>query len=55
MQNSRPKVLTAIQNLIDILGEDFVDSTGQTKYADVFFHVEKFVGIYFGASWASPC
>ena len=51
----RPKILDAIQNLIDILGEEFIDGAGVRKYADSFFHVEKFVGIYFGASWAAPC
>ena len=45
----------AIQNLIDILGEDFVDGQGSRKYADTFFHVENFIGLYFGASWAAPC
>ena len=48
-------MLNAIQNLIDILGEEFIDSSNTTKYGDTFFHVEKFVGIYFGASWAAPC
>ena len=51
----RPKVLDAIQNLIDILGEEFIDAHNVTVYADRFFHIEKFVGLYFGASWAAPC
>ena len=40
---------------MDILGEEFVDNTGARRYADVFFQVEKFIGIYFSASWAAPC
>ena len=43
-----------IQNLIDIFGEEFIDGFGSKKYADVFLHVEKYIGIYFGASWAAP-
>ena len=49
------RIYHAIQNLMDILGEEFIDSTGARKYADIFFHVEKFIGIYFSASWAAPC
>ena len=51
----QPRIFNAIQNLMDILGDEFIDCTGARKYADVFFHVEKFVGIYFGCSWAAPC
>ena len=40
---------------MDILGEEFIDNSGNRKYADTFFHVEKFIGIYFSASWAAPC
>ena len=54
-QGPRPKILDAIQNLRDILGDEFIDGMNATKYADQFFHVEKFIGIYFGASWAAPC
>ena len=54
-QGDKSKVFNAIQNLIDILGEEFIDSNNTTIYADRFFHIEKFVGIYFGASWAAPC
>ena len=49
------RLYNAIQNLMDILGEEFIDSNGNRKYADTFFHVEKFIGIYFSASWAAPC
>ena len=49
------KVYKTINNLIDILGENFLDRQGAPKYADIFFHVTKFVGIYFSANWASPC
>ena len=51
----RPKIFNAIQNLIDVLGEEFRNSQNMRIYADHFFHVEKFIGLYFGASWAAPC
>jgi hypothetical protein len=47
-------LLQGIQNLIDIFGEEFIDASGSKKYADIFLHVEKYIGIYFGASWAAP-
>uniref|UniRef100_A0A7S3CPC7 protein-disulfide reductase n=1 Tax=Strombidium rassoulzadegani TaxID=1082188 RepID=A0A7S3CPC7_9SPIT len=53
--NGRPAIFKAIQNLMDVLGEEFIDGTGKRRYADTFFSVEKFIGVYFGASWASPC
>ncbi len=40
---------------MDILGEEFIDCNNQTRFADVFLHTEKFIGVYFGASWAAPC
>lgn len=49
------RIYNAIQNLMDILGDEFIDNTGAKRYADVFFQVEKFIGLYFGASWAAPC
>lgn len=41
--------------MIEILGEEFIDNQGQKVYADRFLQTEKFIGIYFGASWAAPC
>ena len=49
------RVYNSISNLMDILGENFIDRTGAAKYADIFFNVTKFVGIYFSAHWASSC
>ena len=40
---------------MDRLGEEFIDGNNQTRFADVFLHTEKFIGVYFGASWAAPC
>ena len=52
---AKEKIFSSIANLIEILGEDFIDGAGHKKYGDSFLHVEKFIGIYFGASWAAPC
>ena len=49
------RIYKAIGNLIDILGESYLDRNGASKYSDVFFPVQRFVGIYFGACWAAPC
>ena len=40
---------------MEILGETFLDNQGAQKNADIFFHAEKFIGIYFSANWASAC
>ena len=40
---------------MDILGESFIDYTGAHRTADMFFHPEYFIGIYFSANWAAPC
>lgn len=44
-----------LQNLIDILGEYFIDSQGRKIPVNTFYHVDKFIGIYFSCSWAPPC
>jgi hypothetical protein len=31
------RIYNAIQNLMDILGDEFIDNTGAKRYADVFF------------------
>ena len=37
------------------MGDQFVNHANAARYADEFLHVEKFICLYFGASWASPC
>ena len=37
------------------MGDAFVNSANAARYADEFLHVEHFICLYFGASWAAPC
>jgi len=53
--HEQERVYNSISNLMEILGETFLDNQGAQKNADIFFHAEKFIGIYFSANWASAC
>ena len=47
-------MLDSVQNLLDIFGDEFIDSKGQRVFADHFLTVEKYVCLYFGCAWAAP-
>ena len=43
------------ETLVEILGDYFINSLGQKVPSHALTHVEKYIGIYFSASWAAPC
>jgi hypothetical protein len=45
----------SIDGLVDLVGDFFINSQNQSITADHFFHVEKYIGLYFGCQWAPPC